>query len=192
AGAGGPVEATGPRAHNVASVRERAKGPGRVLTTSPAIHLAAHPELAAPPASAAPAAAKPEAKAATPKAPAPEAVQQKAPAARPALPSLMQSLSKVVSPLLSKDKIEGPVLLPAPAALPATSPNEVPPLTRVSAAVPADDAHLDRVIRAACGNLARSVRVETAADGQPIVHVHAAPASEQEIIGKLLAIPEIA
>jgi hypothetical protein len=53
-------------------------------------------------------------------------------------------------------------------------------------------AHLKEVVETACGKLARAVRVESGQDGRDVVHVTAAPSAEDQVIGKLLAVPEIA
>lgn len=186
------------------------RGPRPALTNSPAIRLAARPELATRMATEAPPAPQPAPKQGPPPAqkPAPKPVatvpvpvtpvvaQLPSPPAQTAV--TYQTLSKVVSPV--KPKVEAPVVVPTPPKLePVAAPvfhEPVPassPVRAASAQDPMDSpTYALKVVKMACGKLARSVHVETGADGKPFVHVHALPASEKEIIGKLMAVPEIA
>jgi hypothetical protein len=57
---------------------------------------------------------------------------------------------------------------------------------------PLKQADLRRIVQKACGKLASDIRVEARPNQQVLVHVVAAPASEQDLIAALLSIPEIA
>ncbi len=90
----------------------------------------------------------------------------------------------------------------APAPLPATSapapvvqvqqvfhqPQVVPAPSRTVTQSPDQ---LRKAIVVACGRMVREVRVDKGSDRLTVVHVVADPVTEQQLIGKLLALPEI-
>jgi hypothetical protein len=68
--------------------------------------------------------------------------------------------------------------------------NQVPPGVIPADRLPPDK--LRNLVVKAVDKLAQKVRVEMGPDKRPTVHVHAAAAAEQELIMRLLQVPEIA
>lgn len=188
-----------PPAHHVRNEQGQLKTsptPRPVLSNSPAIRMAARPELAAKPAyivsePVGPAESKPiptdlpppaPVVAAPPVKPAPLAKTKAAttpPAAKKAdagvVPIGTKAETKGLTPTAAKEVKEPTAPTPAGKATPAMQPPQV-----------------YNLVKTACGNLANAVRVENGPDNRLTVHIHASPGSEQAIIAKLLAVPEIA
>lgn len=73
---------------------------------------------------------------------------------------------------------------------PKTSTPAAPPVVQptVRSVTPAQ---LHRAVATVCGRQATKISVETLADHTLVVHVHAAAGAEQELVGKVLQVPEV-
>jgi hypothetical protein len=102
------------------------------------------------------------------------------PAAQPVQPAVVQASPPVIRiPARAQPANQAPAAQPSPPLTPRT-PTDLSPR------------QVQQLVAKAGGKLIRQIRVEKGADQRLTVHVHAAPAIEQELITRLLQVPQIA
>ena len=181
-----------------------------VLPPSPAVHLAARPELAppAPPAAPSPVQALLRASPGAPplratpigSIPAPQVAQTPAPplatpgrmAPIPVLPArapVTFTLPATLTPTAAKSPAVPVIHIPTTTKANPTA-QKAKPTAQAAPGLP--PARIHQLVTRAGGKLAREVRVEMASDQRQTVHVYAVPGAEKELITRLLQVPEIA
>jgi osmotically-inducible protein OsmY len=110
------------------------------------------------------------------------------PVAVPVAPAPAPAANAPASPpVIHVSAITSSTSAPRPAVSPAAS----APAPAAARTVSQSPAQLRKAVQKVCGKMAREVRVDKGSDHQTILHVVADPATEQQLIGKLLAMPEI-
>lgn len=120
----------------------------------------------------------------------PQRVEQKV--VVPVVPQQVTPVPTQVKPMpLTPTAAQVPVA-PTPFAQPVVTQPRNDRYADAPAPMKMSSKELSERVKASCGKMVRDVKIELGADRKIMVHVYATPATEHLVVGKLLAMPELA